>query len=122
VTWEYGGDVSWVEVRLSAAADGTRLELEHVAHMNPEWEQRGFGPGAVGIGWELTLLGLDRHVSSGGGIDPAEVAAWQASEEAKAFMVASSDGWCDADIASGTPADIARAAADRTIEAYTAGA
>jgi uncharacterized protein YndB with AHSA1/START domain len=120
VTWEYGGDVSWVDVQLSAVPSGTRLELEHTAHPSPEWEARGFGPGAVGIGWDLSLLGLALYVTSGVAIDPAQAQAWQVSDEAKEFMRNSSDAWCDADIAGGTPADLARAAADRTTEAYTA--
>jgi uncharacterized protein YndB with AHSA1/START domain len=120
VTWEYGGDVTWVDVQLSAVPSGTRLELEHTAHPTPEWETAGFGPGVVGIGWDLSLLGLALHVTSGAAIDPAQAQAWQASDEAKEFMRASSDAWCDADIARGTPADAARAAADRTTEAYTA--
>jgi uncharacterized protein YndB with AHSA1/START domain len=115
VTWEYGGAVTWVDVQLSAVPSGTRLELEHSAHPSPEWDAAGFGPGVAGIGWDLSLLGLALHVTAGAEIDPA----WQASDEAMAFMRASSDAWCDADIAAGTPADVARAAADRTAEAYT---
>ena len=38
----------------------TRLTLEHIAHEDEEglkfWDQ--FGPGAVGVGWDLALLGL----------------------------------------------------------------
>src|SRR5688572_25977321 len=35
VTWEYGSEVSWVTVRLAEEATGrTRLELEHVAHVD----------------------------------------------------------------------------------------
>ncbi|MFL5818163.1 MAG: SRPBCC family protein [Conexibacter sp.] len=120
VTWEYGGAVSWVDVELSAVPGGTRLELEHTAHPSPEWEAAGFGPGAVGIGWDLSLLGLALHVTSGAAIDRAQARAWQASDEAKEFMRASGDAWCDADVAGGTPAELARAAADRTAQAYTA--
>jgi uncharacterized protein YndB with AHSA1/START domain len=119
VTWEYGGDVSWVDVELSTVPSGTRLELEHTAHPSPAWEAAGFGPGAVGIGWDLSLLGLALYLTSGTALDPAQTQAWQASDEAKDFMRSSSDAWCDADIAGGTPTDVARAAADRTTEAYT---
>jgi uncharacterized protein YndB with AHSA1/START domain len=119
VTWEFGGEVTWVDVRLSAVPEGTRLELEHTAHPSPEWQAAGLGPGVVGIGWDLSLLGLALHVTSGAAVDPAQVRAWQASDEAREFMRDSSDAWCDADIAGGTPADVARAAADRTTAAYT---
>lgn len=120
VTWEFGGAVSWVDVQLAAVPGGTRLEIEHTAHPSPEWDAAGFGPGTVGIGWDLSLLGLALHVTSGAAIDPAQARAWQTSAEAKQFIRASSDAWCAADIAGGTPAGRARAAADRTTEAYTA--
>ena len=47
-TWEYGGDVSWIEVRLSPeSSERTRFELEHIAHVGDDiWAQ--FGPSAVG--------------------------------------------------------------------------
>ncbi len=64
VTWEFGGGVSWVTVRLSPdPKGGTRLELEHAAHVEEHWKK--FGPGAVGIGWDLGLLGLARHLETG---------------------------------------------------------
>ena len=62
ITWEYGGQISWVDVELTAVDDGTRLLLEHTAPVDPEnWEQ--YGPGAVGIGWEMALWGLDEHLA-----------------------------------------------------------
>src|SRR5712692_8072922 len=34
-TWEYGDEVSWIELRLVLEAAGrTRLELEHIAHVD----------------------------------------------------------------------------------------
>ncbi len=70
VTWEYGGEVSWVDVRLSAAeSGGTTLELRHVAHVDDaRWAE--FGPGAVGIGWDMTLLGLAQHLSGAPAVTP----------------------------------------------------
>src|ERR1700754_909981 len=48
VTWEYGAEVSWLNVTLAAEAAGTRLQLEHIAHVGDDrWDQ--FGPGAVGV-------------------------------------------------------------------------
>ena len=57
MTWEFGGEVSWVEVTLEPTADGrAHLHLEHVAHVSDErWDE--FGPGAVGVGWDSILLG-----------------------------------------------------------------
>ena len=61
LTWEFAGDVSWVEVRLSGDGDGhARLTLTHTAILSPHWGE--FGPGAVGVGWELGLLGLALHM------------------------------------------------------------
>jgi uncharacterized protein YndB with AHSA1/START domain len=119
-TWEYGGEVSWIELRLSAEADGrTRFELEHIAHVDDErWLQ--FGPGAVGVGWDLGLVGLSLYLAAGQSRDPQEVAAWLMSEEGKQFMLLSSLGWRDASIAAGTDRAEAEAATERTTAAYTA--
>lgn len=38
LTWEFGPALSWVNVRLSEIADGgSRLELEHIAHVDDFW-------------------------------------------------------------------------------------
>jgi hypothetical protein len=70
-TWEYGSDVSWIELRLVPVGNGrTRLEPEHTAHVDDErWVQDG--PGAVGVGWDLALMGLTGHLESGKTVDPA---------------------------------------------------
>lgn len=118
-TWEFGEEVSWIELRLTSESDGrTRFELEHIAHVDAErWGQ--FGPGAVGVGWDLSLMGLAKHLESGNSKDPQEAAAWSASEEGKQFMALSSQKWCDASVAAGSGKDQARAAADRTTAFYT---
>jgi len=122
ITWEFGGEVSWVDVSLSPDGDATRLRLEHTAPVPPEmWEQ--FGPGAVGIGWEMILMGLDEHLHSPDA-PPGTVEAWLAGPEGRAYLVevmtGSSDAWGEASIASGTDPDEARAAAGRCLAAYTA--
>src|SRR5215471_4897685 len=118
-TWEFGGEVTWIELRLSPEADGrTRFELDHIARVDDErWAQ--FGPGAVGVGWDLTLMGLALHLASGERRDPAEAAAWSASEDGRRFMSLSSAMWGDASIAAGTDPAEAQAAAGRTTAAYT---
>jgi uncharacterized protein YndB with AHSA1/START domain len=119
-TWEYGGDVSWIEVRLSTEPNGgTRFELEHTAHVDDErWAE--FGPGATGVGWDTGLLGLAAHLSSGQALDPQQSLAWAASDEGKQFMSHSSQRWYEADVAAGADPEQARAAAERTTAAYTA--
>jgi uncharacterized protein YndB with AHSA1/START domain len=118
-TWEYGGGVSWIEVRLSPepGGAGTRFALTHIAHVDDRWEQ--FGPGAVGVGWDLGVLGLAGHLGGGGAVEPAEGAAWMASADGRRFITESSEGWHDAHVAAGAGAAAARAAADRTTAAYT---
>jgi uncharacterized protein YndB with AHSA1/START domain len=119
LTWGMHGQVSWVNVELSAdEKGGTLLRLEHVAHVPDElWKQ--FGPGGVGIGWDEGLLGLDRHLTPGGALGTASAQAWLASEEGKSFIRQSSAAWCAASIAAGEDAATARAAADRVAAMYT---
>jgi uncharacterized protein YndB with AHSA1/START domain len=120
VTWEYGGETSWVTVELTGepGADGAVLELRHVAHVPDElWDQ--FGPGATGVGWDLALLGLDLHVSSGAAVDPVEVEAWQTSPNALDLIARSSRAWGEASVEGGTPRPAAEAAATRTTAFYT---
>ncbi|HEY5925419.1 MAG TPA: SRPBCC family protein [Kofleriaceae bacterium] len=116
VTWEFGGQVSWVEVRLEPQGAQTRLTLEHTAHVEKHWTE--FGPGAVGVGWDLTLIGLYLHTL--GAMESAdEGTAWAATDEGKQFMRLSSEGWSRASIAAGADAQEARAAGDRTTAFYT---
>jgi len=118
-TWEHGDAVTWIEVRLDPQDDGrTRLTLEHIALADDErW--LAYGPGAVGVGWELVLMGLGLHLATGAPNDPAEFAAWMGSPEAVAFVQRSSRGWTDASIAAGADAGEARAAGERTTAFYT---
>ncbi|HET6706621.1 SRPBCC family protein [Amycolatopsis sp.] len=117
-TWEYGGNVSWIEVRLTPEGSGTRFELEHVAHIDERWDE--FGPGAVGIGWDGSLVGLALHLSAPGtAVDPEAAMAWMMSPDGIRFMTASNEAWYEADVAAGADPAKARAAADRTLKAYT---
>ncbi len=118
-TWEYGPEVSWLEVRLEPeSGERTRLVLEHVAHVDDErWLQ--FGPGAVGIGWDLALMGLALHLGSGAANDPEASAAWMGTPEGAEFVTRSSRGWADASIAAGTDAAEARAAEEQVAAFYT---
>jgi uncharacterized protein YndB with AHSA1/START domain len=117
VTWEFGGTVSWVDVHLSDGPDGgTRFRMEHVALL-ADLAMFGdqLGPGAVGIGWDLSLLGLTYHLRTG------EPVPGEAAIPNPEFMARSSDAWCEADIASGTPAEKAQAGAAAVLAMYTGG-
>jgi hypothetical protein len=116
LTWEFGGAVSWVEVRLAAEGrDRARLTLTHLAHVDEHWDT--YGPGAAGVGWELGLVGLSLYLDQPEApkIDEAEFAG---SAEGKGFMAASSDAWGQAAIASGDDRAAALAASRRTAAFY----
>ena len=122
LTWEYGGQVSWVDVTLEAEAEQTRLLLVHTASVPQEfWDQ--FGPGAVGIGWEMMLWGLFEHLTSPD-TPRSDLDAWLVSPEGRAYhvevMTGSNAAWADASIADGTDLGDAREAADRCLAFYTA--
>lgn len=120
ITWEFGEQTSTVEVELTPIdGDTTRFELRHIALIDDHWGE--FGPGAVGIGWDLALIGLGLHVASGETVDAVEVNAWSASEAGRTFVIQSGRDWGEAAVAAGDPAGEARAAAERTIAAYTGG-
>lgn len=113
VTWEFGGGVSWVEVRLEEKGEETRLTLVHICPINDHWTK--FGPGAVGVGWDLGLLGLVGHLAG----TPFDEATFSASAGGKAYMRGSADDWRRADIACGEEESQATRAARQTAAFYT---
>ncbi len=125
VTWEYGGQVSWLAVRIEPDGDGARLVLEHTAPFeagSPAAEfWTAYGPGAAGAGWDSACQGLARHLADPAtwAPDPDAVNAWSASSEGRAFFAAVAAAWGDAAIAAGEPEEAARAAAENTRAFYT---
>jgi uncharacterized protein YndB with AHSA1/START domain len=124
ITWEYGGQVSWVSVRVTPESGGARLELEHVAPFDAGSPAAEFwstyGPGAAGVGWDMAFQGLSRHLADPDAPppDPEAAAAWASSEEARSLYATASRAWGDADIAHGAAAPDAMAAAERTRAFY----
>jgi uncharacterized protein YndB with AHSA1/START domain len=119
VTWVFGDNPpSEVELRLSPGpGGGTVLELEHTAVVDPAFWAR-YGPGAVGVGWEMALLGLGVYL--GGGVkDGAEVQRWLHSADGRGFMSASSEAWGAAFVAGGGTPDEAASAVRNTTAFYT---
>ena len=60
VSWVMGESPGFSEVEVRLTPEGeekTVFELEHTAAFPPEFWDR-FGPGAVGVGWDLMALGL----------------------------------------------------------------
>lgn len=117
-TWEFGGGVSWIDVTLSKRTSGAHLVLEHMAHIDDHWKK--FGPGAVGVGWDLTLYGLHPHVTTGfdkkAGFDEM---AFFTSPEGRQLVRGASDGWGAAAIAGGEDETIALESAARTHAFYS---
>lgn len=109
VTWEFAGAISWLAVELAEVADGVRLELRHTQHTdNDFWHQ--FGPGATGVGWDLSLLGLGQHLAGAPPVDPAQAEAWSLSPVGRQFSTGCAEDWAAADIAAGAEPETARAA------------
>ena len=119
VTWEMHGDVSWVEVTLSEAGAGqTRFELVHVAHV-PEAIFDQYGPGGVGIGWDLALVGMEKHFATKAAVDPKAAEAWVQSTAGRVYVEACSAAWADASIGAGTDPEKAEAAAAQVSDFYS---
>jgi len=119
VTWEFGGQVTWVDARIDDTSDGrAHLTLEHIAHVpDAMWDQ--FGPGAVGVGWDLALAGLANHIATGESVKPSDGLAWLLSEDGREFVRRASDDWGRASIVSGTDQAAAHTAVARTTAAYS---
>jgi hypothetical protein len=120
LTWVYGEnvtdtDVSEVEVRLDPDGDRTRLTLAHAAVVEHETWTR-YGPGATGVGWDLGLVALDRHLH-GQSFEPA---TWESTPDGKRAAIHSSAAWGAAAVAAGIPADQVTQWVDLTTEFYTA--
>ena len=119
LTWEFGGDISWVAVHLTDAGHrSARLTLTHTALISEHWDK--FGPSAAGAGWELGSLGLAFHLAQPAQPKPDEV-AFATSSDGKSFITGSCEKWGRADVIAGTAPEVATAAARRTAAFYTLG-
>ena len=122
LTWEFGSHMSWVHVRLAQDGEGTRVTLEHLIPTDEASEEhwKQYGPGAGGVGWDLSFLGLALHLDSGGqAIDRTRNDAWLASDAGKAFMRTSAKVWGEAHVNAGEDRQVAEAMASRTAGFYT---
>ncbi|MCY4128408.1 MAG: SRPBCC domain-containing protein [Gammaproteobacteria bacterium] len=116
LTWEFAGDVSWVELNMNAESRSrVSFELTHTSVLSPHWDQ--YGAGATGVGWESSFLGLLRYLMHP---DEAKIdeEAFAASDEGKLFVSRSSQGWAEASILAGTATEAALSAAERTTSFY----
>ena len=74
---------------------------------------------AVGVGWDLALMGLGRHMDSGAPVDPRQAAAFTASPDGADFIRAAAAGWSGAAVADGDDPGSAQQAAARVVAFYT---
>ncbi len=115
VTWEFGGDASVVTLDIAPAADGSaELRLRHAVSDNDHWAT--YGPGAVGVGWDLALLALALYLATGASVEDIQAAA--SGPEGQAFIRRSAQEWGAAHAAGGAAAATADEAAARTSAAY----
>lgn len=117
-TWEFGGNVSWIEIRVyDEAGDRSRFELDHIAHVDDDtWRQ--YGPAAVGIGWDLGLVGLAIHLRTGEAIEAGFGEAWPAGDDGRRFIGDAAEQWQRALVRTGADPEWARAATDRCAAFY----
>ena len=115
-TWEFGGDVSWVDVHIKDLGGSARLTLTHTALLSPHWDE--YGAGATGVGWEMGLMGLAVHLERPDAPLP-EDDAFTETAEGKAFIAGCSAAWAEASASAGTDSDAAHSAAKRTTAFYT---
>lgn len=118
LTWEFGEDVSWVNISVSEDGEGRApLTLTHTMRHSAHWDE--YGPGATGVGWELALLGLHLHITRPDDPMPDET-EFATSPEGRAFIAGSGNAWAHAAIVAGAEDSAAQAAANRATAFYTA--
>lgn len=122
LTWEFGGNTSWVSVTIEKSDEGALLTLEHEHPANNKsqahWDQ--YGPGATGVGWELAMLGLNMHLSGDGKSSVEAGAKWAEGSTDKATLRAWSEAWGKAHTEAGADTQTAMDIAERTARFYTA--
>ena len=114
LTWEFGEAVSWLDVHLAPEVGEARLTLVHTAPITDHWTT--YGPGAVGVGWDLGLMGMQFHLA-----DPQakfDEAAFGQSEDGKWLIRQCGQAWGKADAAAGEDPAIAGQRAARTTAFY----
>ncbi len=125
LTWEFNGGIGWVNVTLEAVGESeTQMILEHIAHEETDFLAflAEFGPGAMGVGWDISLLGLSQHLASSGVSATFNENVWARTSEGEEFIRASSNAWADADVKFGTPEDVARTSGNKTYRFFRGGA
>jgi hypothetical protein len=106
VTWELGEHTTLLTVTVQEAEDGAEIVLRHAVGDDEHWA--AFGPGAVGVGWDLSLRALAGELEEPAGFVEPDVT----------FVRACAQEWGAAHAASGADAMAAAEAAVRTSLSY----
>ncbi|RFU85486.1 hypothetical protein DY218_17045 [Streptomyces triticagri] len=121
VSWLCGPDgdafagMSEVEVRLTPGpADDTEFELIHAAFVEEPLFPT-YGPGAGGVGWDLSLIGLSQFLAGGEITDHEE---FEQSPQGREFGRRSAVAWGQAHLAAGGEPDHVAAAVEATTKFY----
>ncbi len=117
LTWEYGGDTSWLSVMIRQDGDKVWLCVEHLAYTGSEHFET-YGPGATGVGWDLALLGFSVYLKTGMSANDADL---MNSPELKEIIPLCAKEWGQAAIAAGYDKDNAILAATNTEKFYLGG-
>jgi uncharacterized protein YndB with AHSA1/START domain len=117
LTWEFCHGKSVLAVDLGPAGENvTKLTLKHTFDVDDHW--RKYGPGAGGVGWDMSLLGLALYIR---GLPKPSEEEWMASKEAAVFTEKSSGAWMEAAQRAGEDEVWAKEAAERTTAFYVPG-
>ncbi len=117
VTWEWEGSVSHLEVTVAERDGVAELRLEHVMAHDEHWDS--YGPGATGVGWDLSLLALALHLAGDARAEPAEFERFTTTPEGTGLVRRAGSAWADAHVVSGAAAEAAGEAAERTVAFYS---
>lgn len=111
VGWECGDQASMVSLELETGEDdgSTELVLCHTVPDDAHWTE--YGPGAVGVGWDLPLAAL-AVLTSGGNLPASDEI--MADPRTPELMRRSAAAWGDAHQSSGASPKTARDAAANT--------
>lgn len=115
LTWEYGGDISYVTLTIAEAPGGARLTIRHSAALDDHWAT--YGPASGGMGWDESLLAL-ALLTSGRDADPEALQRLLGSDEGRDFLATSARAWRDEHVAAGADSGEAEASARRAYSAY----
>ena len=116
LTWEFSENISWVRVSFTQPSKGlTRLTVSHTMNFSDHWLR--YGPGATGVGWELSIYALAEYLKQPEKSKFDEL-AFVSSPTGRQLVEHWSLAWAKAGIASGTDSGHALDAANRTTAFY----